>query len=422
LRADGGYRPRDDMSESISSRAVCYRCFRPKGHCLCDAIVAVDNRVPVVILQHPRERTHPFGTARLAELGLARVEVLVDHLGRLRRDATPLGPLAGAALLYPASDARDVTTLGPDEIPKRLIVIDGTWHHARTLYRDIPALAALPHLTLPGHLRSAFRIRRQPDVFCLSTIEAVVYALRALEPGTPGLETLLDSFSLMQRRQLAVPRGAGRTRKRTRARESRAIPRRLVEEYESLVVAYAESTLDPASPRGRRLLGCVAVKPATGERFHRFVRHPGLSEAHLAHLGLTRECVEGGVTDEEFGRDWASFLGAAENLAAWNHGTLELLCRAAGAAPAGVSLKAAYHNLKRFRGSLDDVVRLEGLGSAPAPSEWGRAGDRLESALRLAQFLRLRAVERRLDPRSERADADWQAEAPESGPRSSPIQ
>jgi DTW domain-containing protein YfiP len=365
-------------------RPTCYRCFRPSAHCLCGVIPVVDNRLPVVILQHPRERTHPFGTARLAELGLARVQVLVDHLGRLRRDARPLGSLEGAALLYPAHEARDVTSLRPDEVPRRLFVIDGTWHHARTLYRDIPGLRSLPHLTLPSHLRSTFQIRRQPDVHCLSTIEAVVFALRALEPDTSGLEALLESFATMQGRQLATQRSAGRTRRHTRGHASRAIPRRLIEGYASLVVAYAESTLEPA--QGRRLLCCAAMKPATGERFHRVLRHPGLSDAHLAHLGLTRQAAEGGVSAEEFKRDWSRFLGDAANLAAWNHGTLELLCDAAGAALAGVSLKATYHNLMRFHGSLEDVVRLEGLGSASI-SEWGRAGARLDNALQLARFL-----------------------------------
>jgi hypothetical protein len=281
----------------------------------------------------------------------------------------------------------------PSEVPRRLFVIDGTWHHARTLYRDIPGLRSLPHLTLPAHLRSAFQIRRQPDVHCLSTIEAVVYALRALEPGTPGLEALLESFAAMQGRQLALARDSGRTRRQTRRHASRAIPRRLVEGYESLVVAYAESTLDPSGLGGRRLLCCAASKPATGERFHRVLYHPNLSDAHLAHVGLCRDAVEGGASAGEFQRDWSNFLGVTDNLAAWNHGTLGLLCHAAGAPPAGVSLKATYHNLKRFRGSLEDVVRLEALGGAdPAPrgaspAAPGRAGARLENAVQLARFL-----------------------------------
>jgi len=374
-------------------RPTCYRCFRPEAHCLCAVIPSVDNRTPVVILQHPRERTHPFNTARLTELGLRQVEVLVDHLGCLRRDPTPLGALEGAALLYPASDARDITSLAPGEAPRRLFVIDGTWHHARTLYRDIPVLGTLPHLTLPGHLRSAFQIRRQPDVHCLSTIEAVVFALQALEPTTAGLDTLLASFDAMQGRQLAQLRSAGRTRKPTRQRASRAIPRRLVEGYASLVVAYAESTLESSASGERRLLCCAAEKPATGERFNRVLWHPGLSDAHLAHLELSRDELESGVSAEHFRREWASFLGDSDNLAAWNQSTLDLLCDAAGAARAGVALKAAYHNLRRGRGSLEDVVRHEHLADEGSERpQAGRAGARLHNAVELARFLHRRGT------------------------------
>ncbi len=373
-------------------RTRCYRCFRPSAHCLCAAIPRVENRVPVVILQHPRERTHAFGTARLAELGLGRVEVLVDHLGRLRRDPSPLGPLEGAALLYPAPGARDVTSLAPSEVPRRLFVIDGTWHHARTLYRDIPALGTLPHLTLPSHLRSGFQIRKQPDIHCLSTIEAVVFALRALEPETPGLEALLVSFDVMQGRQLAVPHTVGRTRKASRTRASRAIPRRLVEGYASLVVAYAESAVEHSATGERRLLCCAAERPFTGERFHRVIRCPALSDAHLVHLGLSREELDSGVSAEEFGREWASFLGDGSNLAAWNDSTLDLLCQAAGVPRAGVALKAAYHNLRRFRGSLEEVVRLEALEPGDVPAGRGRAQARSHNAVQLAKFLHRRGA------------------------------
>lgn len=370
-------------------RPTCYRCFRPEAFCLCAAIPKVHNRTEVVILQHPRERTHPFGTAKLAELGLARVQVLVDYAGCLRRDPTPLGVLDGSALLYPRSGARDVSQLSPGERPRRLVVIDGTWHHAKTLYRDIPVLQGLPHLTLPGHLRSAFQIRKQPSSHCLSTIEAVVHALSALEPETAGLEALLAAFDTMQAGQLALPRDAGRPHKPTRPRASRAIPRRLVEGYESLVVAYAESAVDESAPHGRRLVCCAAARPATGARFSRVLRHPGLTDAHLEHLGLRREDVDAGLSPDAFRAEWSRFLGEADNLAAWNQSTLDLLCDAAGFGRGGVALKAAYHNLRRHRGALEEVVRLESLEPSRAVTG-GRAEARLENASQLAQFLHRR--------------------------------
>ena len=52
------------------ARPTCYRCLRPRVSCVCGLITPVDNRTRVVIVQHPRERRHPFGTVRLARLGL----------------------------------------------------------------------------------------------------------------------------------------------------------------------------------------------------------------------------------------------------------------------------------------------------------------------------------------------------------------
>jgi DTW domain-containing protein YfiP len=385
-----------DPAEETAGRSTCYVCFRPHPYCLCDSIPSVDNSTLVTIVQHPRERTHPFGTVRLAALGLRRSEVLVDHVGRLRRDPALLGSLEGAALLYPHARARDVTSLSPGERPRRLIVIDGTWHQARTLYRDIAPLHALPHLTLPGHLRSAFEIRRQPAEFCLSTIEAIVYALRALEPATEGLDRLLAAFGTMQRRQMELPRDAGRQRAGRRARASRAIPRSLVEDYQGLVVAYAESSSAPIFGGKRCLLACAAERPLTGERFQRLIAREELSAAHLAHLGFDEDARSGAVSYDRFCAEWAEFLQGGSVLCSWSQSTLDLLCDAAKRPRAGVALKGAYANLKRSRGSLEEIVRQEGLPaprtSAPGTGR-GRASARLQNALSLVEFLHRRGRE-----------------------------
>jgi hypothetical protein len=134
------------------------------------------------------------------------------------------------------------------------------------------------------------------------------------------------------------------------------------------------------------LLCCSAERPATGERFHRVIRLPGLSDAHLEHLGLSRTELTAGLSPEEFREQWRSFLGDASNLAAWNLDTLDMLCRAAGVPRAGVALKSAYHNLKRFRGSLEDIVRLEGLDTNTEASG-SRARRRSANAVQLARFL-----------------------------------
>jgi DTW domain-containing protein YfiP len=379
-------------------RDTCYRCFRPLGSCLCDAIPAIDNRIPVLILQHARERTHPFNTARLVALALRRSELLVDFAGCLRRDPALLGSLEGCGVLYPHASARDVTSVPAAERPRKLIVIDGTWHNARTLYRDLPALHGLPHFTLPAGSSSAFVLRRQPAAYCLSTLEATVYALQALEPETPGISGLLETFARMQGRQLALidaqrtelPAGhTGRCRKRQRSRESRAVPRALLESYGSLVLVYVESCFDESVPGGRGVLCCAALRPSTGAQFFRVIARPGLAAEHLEYLGLDAGVLRDAVSSEQFRSDWEAFLRPGELLASWNASTLRLLGRTLGASFSGVALKSAYYNLKRFRGSLEQILQLEGLSEAGLSPV--RALQRLEQARQLAELTRRHA-------------------------------
>lgn len=66
--------PEDRAAERGPDRAarrpVCARCQRPQSHCLCGWVRLTDNRVPVLLLQHPLEVAQAKGSARL--LGLSR--------------------------------------------------------------------------------------------------------------------------------------------------------------------------------------------------------------------------------------------------------------------------------------------------------------------------------------------------------------
>jgi DTW domain-containing protein YfiP len=179
-------------------RQVCYRCFKPALTCVCATIPAVRNRTHVTIIQHPRERNHPIGTARFAVLGLQSARLIVH--GPRAGPCTKLAiPGHGAALLYPH---RDGSAVAPADPPTHLVVLDGTWHHAKTLLRADPGLQSLPRYAL-GHAVSQYRIRREPARHCLSTIEAILIALAALEPQTEGLEELRGAFMQMIDRQQA---------------------------------------------------------------------------------------------------------------------------------------------------------------------------------------------------------------------------
>lgn len=197
------------MLDRVEARPTCYRCWRPTVACICADVVAVANRTPVVIVQHPRERRHPFGTVRIARLGLRRVDVHVANSvlaervvqpGRRETECPPCAP-PGAALLFPSADATPIEAARPSA----LVVVDGTWPTARRLVRDNAWLQALPRVRLAPARPGRYRIRRAPrPAFQLSTIEAVVEALRILEPDTPGLDDLLAAFDRMIDRQIEL--------------------------------------------------------------------------------------------------------------------------------------------------------------------------------------------------------------------------
>jgi DTW domain-containing protein YfiP len=183
--------------ERAPHRSNCYRCFKPTSHCVCERILRVENRTPIHIVQHPRERFHAIGTARFARLGLARVSLVVpgDSLRRNLRVAPRTG--AGIGLLFPGTGSRPLEGLLPEERPAELIVLDGTWSQARRLYEHNEWMGGLTHFSLSPEEPSRYRIRKAPRHSHVSTLEAIVLALRELEPGLLGLDELLSAFDGM---------------------------------------------------------------------------------------------------------------------------------------------------------------------------------------------------------------------------------
>jgi DTW domain-containing protein YfiP len=377
----------------LEPRSVCYRCSKPQVTCVCPLLGRVENRTGIFIVQHPRERVHAIGTARLAALGLGRARLDVMWDAGTRDAIRPAWLPSSAALLYPAQGARELESLAEHERPENLVVIDGTWHTARTLYRDKSWLRELPCYKLSPKSASRYRIRREPNREALSTVEAIVEALRVLEPDTPNIDTLISAFDSMIDRQLYyVQRGNSDPRtKKKRPRAWRRVPRALMEDFERLVVGYGESSRsDPRAPR--ELVQWAAIAIASGQTFERLIRPTfGLpSKVHLDHMGLGTADFEAAVTVDRFERDWAAFLetcGPRPLVAAWNQTTLDVLANTTGGAPSRVSLKSAYRSARGGgSGSLDDVAAREKIGAASFAFR-GRAAVRLARAVAIARDL-----------------------------------
>ncbi|XP_076918037.1 uncharacterized protein LOC143578296 [Bidens hawaiensis] len=106
----------------------------------------------------------------------------------------------GSILLFPSESSMGVKEFKDAGFDvKNLIVLDGTWAKATRMYKENPWLRLLPHLKLSIDKLSLFaEVRRQPKARCLSSIESIVYALKAIgEDDHEGLDCLLDVFESM---------------------------------------------------------------------------------------------------------------------------------------------------------------------------------------------------------------------------------
>ncbi|PWA98094.1 hypothetical protein CTI12_AA022990 [Artemisia annua] len=106
-----------------------------------------------------------------------------------------VGP--GSLLLFPSKDSIGVEDIDFDV--KNLIVLDGTWRKATRMYKENPWLKLLPHLKLDIDKLSMYaEVRKQPKAGYLSSIESIVYAMKAIGgEDVEKLDCLLDVFESM---------------------------------------------------------------------------------------------------------------------------------------------------------------------------------------------------------------------------------
>lgn len=182
----------------------CYRCGVRVTTCVCPDITPLKTRMKLVLLMHPKEfKKQRLGTGRMTHASLSESEIImgVDFSADARVNALIADEGNFCTVLWPGDNAipwdgnENLTAQLGD---RRLVVflLDGTWNCARKMYRLSPNLQALGKLALAPTKPSAFVIKQQPDVRCLSTIEATQLLFETLEGA--GLEDAQDWPSLMR--------------------------------------------------------------------------------------------------------------------------------------------------------------------------------------------------------------------------------
>src|ERR1700752_5296963 len=237
------------MSDPIATHepaADSPHCGKPMPLCICDSVSAIENRIFVLILQHPQEQDRALGTARLTarhfknavvKIGLSWPS-LSKALGRPVADPSRWAVLylgsAKVADLETPSDIVAISRKGEMEAGQRailkdiegIVLLDGTWSQAKALWwRNAWMLKCQRVILGPRQPSGSGHLRQEPRRDGLSTIEAAGLVLGALEKRPDMAATLNASFERMLARyrqvQRAMPELAPKPKKRDFRRRRR---------------------------------------------------------------------------------------------------------------------------------------------------------------------------------------------------------
>jgi hypothetical protein len=192
--------------------ADCARCGKPPTLCICGGITPIDNRVSVLILQHPQEQDRELGTARLTALHFANAALKVGlswpSLSKLvgrpvdpRRWAVLYLGSSKAATLVPGREVVVVNRKGEAVADQEavlrdiegVVLLDGTWSQAKTLWWRNGWMLKCRRVVLGPQRPSRYgRLRREPRPDGLSSLEAAAMLLSRLE-RRPEIETALHA-------------------------------------------------------------------------------------------------------------------------------------------------------------------------------------------------------------------------------------
>ena len=292
----------------------------------------------------------------------------------------PLAIAADAGLLFPSNDSIELEKLSPDQRPSQLVVIDGTWAQAKSLHRALPQLQSLPCYRLAPAQPGQYRIRLEPTDQSLSTVEATVAALSALEPETSNLDQLLDAFELMIQKQLDHPAvGEKHYSGGPIDGSTLNVPNDLFIDPNRIIVAYGEANFrkqnQPKNIQRTPVFWC-AQNLGTGETFSSSLKtEEPLSQTFLDHLELTRSDFERALSMSQFLSKWNQFTKDAEVLVTYSEGTFKLLKKAQ-------QLARAMNSRSADRGSDLELklITLKSINFKPLMPSEAHASPQIETA------------------------------------------
>lgn len=219
----------DTSHQSHCPTPTCSRCEREERYCVCAFTTPVTTSIKILILQHPQEPGVDIGTVPIisalfpgttVRTGLSwpnfakALGEAADHKrwGVLYMGSVHVENLPKERNLF-VVDKKGEVVANQDETLRNLdgiVVLDGTWSQAKTLWWRNAWLLKLPRIVLrPTHPPLYDKIRKEPRKGCLSTLETVGETISILE-GRDDLNASVRTplTELVSRLQKGPRRGA----------------------------------------------------------------------------------------------------------------------------------------------------------------------------------------------------------------------
>jgi DTW domain-containing protein YfiP len=169
----------------LENREICYKCYRPKSSCICEFIVnPIKTQTKFVILMHPKEfRKTKNGTGHMTNNSLENCElhVGIDFTNHKRVNELLNNKDYEPYVLYPDTNSIKLNTQKlPCEKKSLVFIIDSTWPCSKKMLRLSKNLQNLRKISFEHDKSSQFKIKTQPNQYCLSTIESTLCVLEQL--------------------------------------------------------------------------------------------------------------------------------------------------------------------------------------------------------------------------------------------------
>lgn len=192
------------MPDSFTSKEIrekCYECYRPKKSCMCQYIQKIETNTRFIIIMHPKEfKKTKNNTGRFTHLSLPNSKIYIgidfnqhDEINALLNDENN-----NCFVLYPDKNSIKLNHQSIQKESKNniIFIIDSTWPCSNKILAVSKNLSSLPKVSFEHNKASAYKIKTQPNKYCLSTIESTLCILELLNHHK--IETIsqnaLDNF------------------------------------------------------------------------------------------------------------------------------------------------------------------------------------------------------------------------------------